>query len=163
MENRSDRGLAAVSSHKISGKQKAQEIGAAAEVVQSHKAPASFKRGTSVPLMWEAMTRSIPPKNFPPTNTAGTAWPPPTSLCRAFSMSLPWCSSSSSYTVGLTPRLQKRRLITWHMQHELMLKTTTAFSEASLSTLSSGDIEPDWPPACMCRDVLRPDGMSSPP
>ncbi len=106
--------------------------------VYNHNAPASFNCGTRVPLMWAAMTRSRPPNSFPPTNTAGTACDSagPTSRNSAFSRSLPPLCSSSSYTVGPTPRLQKRRFTTWHMQHPLWLNTTTAFSAASLSTFS---------------------------
>ncbi|KAG6545970.1 hypothetical protein Mapa_012631 [Marchantia paleacea] len=104
---------------------------------QSHNAPASLSCGIKAPLMCAAITRSKPPSSFPPTKTAGTAWESPTSFLNARSNSAPPFMSSNSYTVGPTPRLQNRRFTTWHIQQELKLNTTTAFSAANLSTLST--------------------------
>ncbi|CAD5179190.1 unnamed protein product [Musa acuminata subsp. malaccensis] len=115
--------------------------------VQSQRAPASLRRGTRVPLMWAAMTRSMAPTSFPPMNTTGTAAlpataapPPPRIRARARSISPPRGSSSSSTTMGLTPMPQKSRFTAWHMQQVLTLKMTTALSPASRSTRSSASI-----------------------
>lgn len=78
---------------------------------QSQRAPASLRRGTRVPLICEAMTLSMVPTSFPPINTTGTEEEPPRSLIRAFSISLPLGSSSSSCTVGFTPIPQNNRLM----------------------------------------------------
>jgi hypothetical protein len=91
--------------------------------------------------MCAAMRRSRPPTSSPPMKTAGTAGFLPTNLTRTFSISelpVPSPSSSSSNTAGLTPRPQKRRLTTWHMQQEVTLNTSTALSEARRCTLSKG-------------------------
>ncbi|CAN1137532.1 hypothetical protein LINPERPRIM_LOCUS22939 [Linum perenne] len=79
-------------------------------------------------------------------NTTGTtADEVPMSLIRAISISLPETgSSSSSYTVGLTPMPENRRLMTWHMQQLLMLNITTAFPEASCCMRATGS-----PPAAL--------------
>ncbi len=104
--------------------------------IYNHRAPACFSCGTSLPLMWAAMTWSRPPNNFPPTNTAGTGCELPSSRISAFARSAPQLSSSSSYTVGPTPKSQNKRFTTWHIQHPLWLNTTTAFAAASLWILS---------------------------
>lgn len=111
-------------------------------LIQSQRAPASLRRGTSVPLMWAAITRSMAPTSLPPMKTTGTAGaePPPSSRESARSISLPRWSSSSSTTVGLTPMPQKSRFTARHMQQLLTLKITTALSDASRSTRSSPSI-----------------------
>ena len=102
----------------------------------SQRAPAAFRRGTKVPLMWQAMRVSIPPKNLPPTKTAGTECWPPASWYRTDCISEPYFSLSSSTIVGPTPRPKSSCFITWHMQQPLMLNTTTALLEPSLLTAS---------------------------
>ncbi|EYU43912.1 hypothetical protein MIMGU_mgv1a017282mg [Erythranthe guttata] len=81
------------------------------------------------------MTSLAPPTNSPPMNTAGTVGLQP-SRDRACSISRPLEISSSSYTVGLTPKSLKSDMIVWLMQHVVMLNITTGFSEAILLTLS---------------------------
>ncbi|URD80148.1 hypothetical protein MUK42_02236 [Musa troglodytarum] len=82
------------------------------------------------------MTMSVDPTSLPPMKTAGTGGLQPSIFASARSMSFPLGSSSSSWIAGFTPSSQKSRLMVWHMQHELMLKTTTARCDASLMTLS---------------------------
>jgi hypothetical protein len=43
---------------------------------------------------------------------------------------------SNSYTATLTPRLVRRDVTEWHMQHLLDVNTTTARSDASFVTWS---------------------------
>ena len=50
----------------------------------------------------------------------------------------PLGSWSSSYTVRFTPIPRKSLSTAWHMQQEPRLKITTAFSDASFATRSSG-------------------------
>ncbi|KAK8310740.1 hypothetical protein V6Z11_D02G204100 [Gossypium hirsutum] len=104
----------------------------------SQRAPASLRSGTKVPLIWEAITRSMAPISFPPMKTTGTGCEFPSSRISAVSKSLPLGSWSSSYTVGFTPIPQKSLFTAWHMQQLLKLNITTAFSEASFTTLSIG-------------------------
>ncbi|CAL9093858.1 unnamed protein product [Musa textilis] len=72
------------------------------------------------------MILSVDPTSLPPMNTSGTRGLHLTSTAGAFSISRPLGSSSSSCTAALTPRSWRRLFTVWHMQHELMLKTTTA-------------------------------------
>lgn len=67
--------------------------------------------------------------SFPPMNTAGTAGLHPSSL-KAHSISLPLALRSSSWIAGLAPRSYSSVFTLWHIQHELFVKTTTAFSDA---------------------------------
>ncbi|CAL9079021.1 hypothetical protein MUK42_26887 [Musa troglodytarum] len=105
----------------VSDETRAQEFTA-----YTQRAPASRRRGTNLPPRCSDMILSVDPTSLPPMNTTGTGGLRPTSLARAFSISLPLGSSSSSCTTASTPRSWKRLLTVWHMQHELKLKTTTA-------------------------------------
>lgn len=75
--------------------------------------------------------------NRPPMNTAGTEGQNPNAW-RAFSISLPLGSWSSSWISGLTPSSKKSLLTAWDMQHVLLLNITTALCWANLETLSIG-------------------------
>lgn len=105
---------------------------------QSQRAPASLSRGTRVPLIWEAITPSIPPTSLPPTNTRGRAELPPSSHTNALSSSLPLGYSSSSYTVEFTPMPNSSRFTAWQRQQELRLNITTAFALTILTIRSTG-------------------------
>ncbi|KAG6668163.1 hypothetical protein CIPAW_01G151700 [Carya illinoinensis] len=70
--------------------------------------------------------------------TAGTEGLHP-SRVRAHSISFPLESSASSKIAWLTPCSYNSLVIAWHMQHELLLKITTGFSDAIL-TMRSIDI-----------------------
>jgi hypothetical protein len=89
------------------------------------------------------MTLSVEPTSLPPMNTAGTAGLRPSSLASALSISFPLGSSSSSTTIGFTPRSRNRRIIVWHMQQELLLKITTGRCDASFVTRSI-DLTMKW-------------------
>lgn len=102
----------------------------------SQMAPALRSSGTKLPLRWRDMILSVDPMSLPPMNTAGTGGLRPVSLTSSFSMSFPFESLSSSYTVGLTPSSQKSLVVVWHMQHELTVKITTARWEANFVTRS---------------------------
>jgi len=104
--------------------------------LQSHNAPARLSIGIKDLLRWRLITSLAPPTSWPPMNTAGTAGLHPR-LTRACSISLPLGISSSSWTVGFAPKSQRSVLMVWHMQHELLLKITTGFSELILATRSS--------------------------
>ncbi|THU65124.1 hypothetical protein C4D60_Mb05t00340 [Musa balbisiana] len=86
------------------------------------------------------MILSVDPTSLPPMNTSGTRGLRLTSMASAFSISLPLGSSSSSCTAALTPRSWRRLFTVWHMQHELMLKTTTARWDTNFFTLISADL-----------------------
>lgn len=102
---------------------------------QTHNAPTRLSMGIKDLLRWRLMTWLVPPTSSPPMKTAGTAGLQP-SRERACSISRPAGISSSSWTAGLTPKSQKRDLIEWLRQHELLLNITTGLSEAIFVTLS---------------------------
>ncbi|CAL9043386.1 unnamed protein product [Musa banksii] len=86
------------------------------------------------------MILSVDPTSLPPMNTSGTRGLRLTSTASAVSISLPLGSSSSSCTAALTPRSWRRLFTVWHMQHELLLKTTTARWDTNFFTLISDDL-----------------------
>ncbi|BAT79933.1 hypothetical protein VIGAN_02287600, partial [Vigna angularis var. angularis] len=83
-----------------------------------------------------AMRVCTPPTNFPPMKTAGTGCWTPASWWRTDRIPAPLACSSSSTTMGPTPRLKRRRLATVDMQQSVTLKTTTALHETKWCTIS---------------------------
>jgi len=84
-----------------------------------------------------------PPTNLPPIKTAGTDWSvpiPAARWCKKPRMAGPSACSSSSTTVGATPRLMRNCLATVDMQQLLMLKITTALEEVRWNTVSQGGV-----------------------
>ncbi|CAL9174845.1 unnamed protein product [Musa hybrid cultivar] len=99
------------------------------------------------------MILSVDPTSLPPMNTSGTRGLRLTSTASAVSISLPLGSSSSSCTAALTPRSWRRLFTVWHMQHELLLKTTTARWDTNFFTFSILLISDDLSHAMLISEV----------